>query len=78
MPMTKTFTEDDLVRFLYDEVNEDERVDIKASICADFKLQEKANELKRVMRLLDDFQMKAPQDVISRILYASKNLSVSS
>ena len=72
--MTKTFTEDDLVRFLYDEVNEDERVDIKASIQADFRLLDKVNELKRLMGLLDDFQMKAPDDVVSRILYASKNL----
>ena len=72
--MTKTFTEDDLVRFLYDEVNEDERLAIKASLSADMDLQATLDEMNEAKSLLDGFQMKAPKDVVSRILYASKNL----
>ena len=72
--MTKTFTEDDLVRFLYDEVNEDERLAIKASLCADMDLQATLDEMNEAKSLVDGFQMKAPKDVVSRILYASRNL----
>ncbi len=72
--MTKTFTKDDLVRFLYEEVNEDERLDIKESLSADMELRSSLDELKEAKALLEDFSMKAPEDVVSRILYASKNL----
>lgn len=72
--MTKTFTKDDLVRFLYDEVNEDERLEIKESLRADMDLRASLEELKEATTLLDQFSMKASKDVVSRILYASKNL----
>ncbi|MEQ9402220.1 MAG: hypothetical protein RIM99_01435 [Cyclobacteriaceae bacterium] len=72
--MIKTFTENDLVRFLYDEVSEDERVEIKESLLTDNQLQNKISELREVMTSLDAFVMKAPEEVVSRILYASKNL----
>ncbi|MEP1096842.1 MAG: hypothetical protein ABJG78_17120 [Cyclobacteriaceae bacterium] len=74
--MIKTFTENDLVRFLYDEVNEDEREEIRESLLTDIQLQNKITELRRVMELLDAFVMKAPEAAVSRILYASKNLYV--
>ncbi len=72
--MTKTFTKDDLVRFLYDEVNEDERLEIKNSLNADIDLRTSLDELKESLSLLNGFFIKAPQDVVSRIIYASKNL----
>ena len=71
--MTKTFTENDLVRFLYNEVNEDERVEIKESLLTNNQLQNTVSELRRVMDMLDAFVMKAPEEVVSRIAYASKN-----
>jgi hypothetical protein len=71
--MTKTFTENDLVRFLYNEVNEDERVDIKESLLTNNQLQNTVSELRRVMDMLDAFVMKAPEEVVSRIAYTSKN-----
>ena len=72
--MTKTFTENDLLRFLYDEVNEDERLEMKESLCADIELRTRLDELQEAKAALDAFTMKAPSDVVSRILYASKNL----
>ena len=72
--MTKTFTEDDLVRFLYDEVNEDERLDIKESLSADMELRARLDEMEEAKSALEALTIKAPQDVVSRILYASKNL----
>lgn len=73
--MTKTFTENDLVRFLYNEVNEEERAEIKESLLTDIQLQNKISELRKVMDSLDAFIMKAPEEAVSRILYASKNLT---
>ena len=72
--MTKTFTEDDLVRFLYNELNEDERVAMKALLRTDVELQSRLEEMQAAKSMLDGFEMKAPKDVVSRILYASKNL----
>ena len=72
--MTKTFTKDDLVRFLYDEVNEDERLEIKEALYTDMDLRASLDELKESMSMLEGFLMEAPKDVVSRILYASKNL----
>ena len=72
--MTKTFTEDDLVRFLYNELNEDERVAMKALLRTDIELQSRLDEMQEAKSMLDGFEMKAPKDVVSRILYASKNL----
>ena len=72
--MTKTFTENDLVRFLYDEVDDNERVEIEESLLTDSQLQIKVSELKKVIEQIDAFVIKAPNEVVSRILYASKNL----
>ena len=72
--MTKTFTEDDLVRFLYNELNEDERVAMKALLRTDIELQSRLDEMQEAKSMLDGFEIKAPKDVVSRILYASKNL----
>ena len=72
--MTKTFTENDLVRFLYEEVNEDERLEMKESLSADMELRTKLDELAEAKSELEAFTMKAPDELVSRILYASKNL----
>lgn len=72
--MTKTFTENDLVRFVYDEVSEDERLDLNESLQADMDLRSSLEHINEAKSLLEDFTLKAPKDVVSRILYASKNL----
>ena len=72
--MTKTFTEDDLVRFLYNEVNEDERLELIQSLSADIDLRSSLDEMEEAKSLLESFEVKAPEEVVSRILYASKNL----
>ena len=72
--MTKTFTKDDVVRFLYDEMNEDERVEMRESLSADTDLRSSLEELDEAKSMLESFSLKASDDVVSRILYASKNL----
>jgi len=72
--MTKTFTEDDVVRFLYHELNEDDRLRMDESLKFDVELQASLEEMEEAKSLLDSFSIKAPKEVVSRILYASKNL----
>ena len=72
--MTKTFTNDDLVRLLYEEVNEDERLELKESLSADMDLRANMEELNEAKALLEGFSLKVPNEVVNRILYASKNL----
>ncbi len=74
--MTKTFTKNDLVRFLYEEVNEDERLEMKESLCADMELRSKLDELEEAKSGVESLVMKTPEDVVSRILYASRNTKV--
>ncbi len=74
MPMTKIFTENDLVRFLYGEVNEDERKAIKESILNDNQLRIKISELRKVVQSLNAFIMKAPEDIVSKAMCASRNI----
>lgn len=75
--MTKTFTEDDLVRFVYDEVNEDERLDLRESLQSDMELRSSLEQMNEAKALLDELSIKAPRDVVSRILYAEKNIDYS-
>lgn len=71
--MTKTFTENDLLRLIYDDVSEEEKLDISDSLLSDLTLLEKHEEMKDVVSALDSFALKAPNDAVSRILYYSKN-----
>ncbi len=72
--MTKTFTENDLVRYIYDDVNAEERVTIQYAISTNATLQTKYMEMMETSELLNDFVIKAPNDVVERILYAEKHI----
>ena len=74
--MTKIFTKDDLIRFVYDEINENERFDIRESLKSDMNLRSSLEQINEARSLLDSFLLKAPKDTISRILYASKIFSL--
>ena len=73
-PMTKTFTEDDVLRFVYEELNEDEQQELTDTLQSDVELRSSLEQLNEAKTLLDGLTIKAPSDVVARILYASKNL----
>lgn len=66
--MIKTFTENDLLRYLYDEMSDSERDELTQSIATDENLEKSIQELRLLQKQLDGFQMKAPQHVTDRIL----------
>jgi hypothetical protein len=74
--MTKTFTPDDLTRFLYDEMSETEKVEFCNQLLCDPELYENYQESKALKKRLDEIRLNAPAHVIESILNYSKNLNL--
>ncbi len=71
--MIKTFTENDLVRFIYNELSTTECEALKQTLIADSSMQQKLDELKSIHEDLER-SMRTPSDrVINRILDFSNN-----
>ena len=68
MRMTKSFTENDIIRFLYGEASESMHRDIANFLLTDHQLRNKVSELKKITEKLDNFMIKAPGGVVSRII----------
>ena len=70
--MIKTFTKNDLLRFLYDELPNQDRDDVMSMQITDESVEHETHEMESVVKLLDGFRMKAPQDVVDSILEYSR------
>lgn len=70
--MTKTFTENDLVRFLYGELNEQETEELKDALVTDTNLQSKLNDLRLVVKDLDGLRLSPSQSTVDKILAFSR------
>ncbi|UII34104.1 hypothetical protein LVD17_09785 [Fulvivirga ulvae] len=74
--MTKTFTQDDVIRYVYDEISGEDREEIKQAIICDSELQDLYKELVAIKRQLDQ-SMKSPSDKVTEsILNYSKSLNL--
>ena len=71
--MTKIFTENDLLRFLYGETTDTENLAIQDAILCDPGMQEKLNELQEMKMLLEAHEMSPSKKVVNNILSYSKN-----
>ena len=71
--MIKTFTQDDLVRYMYKETTAEENAEIELAMLFDDELADEFAELESVVESLDCAE-KAPSDrVIDAILSYSKS-----
>ena len=70
--MTKTFTKNDLLRFLYNELPNQDRNEVMSMQITDESVEHETHEMESVVKLLDGFRMKAPQDAVDNILAYSK------
>ncbi|MCP4459208.1 MAG: hypothetical protein GY816_14485 [Cytophagales bacterium] len=70
--MIKTFTKNDLLRFLYDELPNQDRDDVMSMQITDESVEHETHEMESVVKLLDGFRMRAPQDAVDTILDYSK------
>jgi len=66
--MTKTFTENDLLRFLYNDLSRVQHDEIQSAVFTDSALQEKLVELQHTKFRLDRVVYKPSQKTVDNIL----------
>ena len=74
--MTKTFTHDDLIRYVYNETTTEENHEINDAIACDPVLMEQYSELQKLKAQMDG-SMKTPSEkTINSILEYSKGFNL--
>jgi len=58
--MTKTFTRDDLIRYIYDEMLPEEAVELQQAMLCNGALQEEYKALRTTVSLLDELLPQSP------------------
>lgn len=66
--MTKTFTPDDLLRYLYKDTSPVESKEIEKALNTDERLHEKWQHLKADMQMLDSLFLKPSEAATDRIM----------
>ena len=72
--MIKTFTQDDLIRFLYHETSEEENLELKRALKQDAELELQFKELEAIIKKLDETMAEPSAASIDAILNYSKSL----
>jgi len=76
--MTKTFTRNDLIRYIYHETTEVEKKEIEQELLFNNKLFEKYKDLAEVRMELDTFELSPSEKAVNKILSFSKSLNLHS
>ena len=72
--MTQTFTQNDLIRYLYHETSATETTEINKALICDSELQEQFKELMATKNLLDTARLKPAPATIQNILSYARGL----
>jgi hypothetical protein len=73
--MTKTFTHDDLIRYIYRETSDEEERELENALLCDFRLSELLKELNSVVKSLDTIFEDGPSKrSIENIFHYSKTM----
>jgi Tfp pilus assembly protein PilF len=76
--MTKTFTQDDLIRYIYQDNNEQEKSDIEEALLIDNDLFEAYREIAEITEELNRIDLCPSEEVINKVLNYSKSLNLHS
>ena len=76
--MIKTFTQNDIVRYLYDEIPAQEKVRIQDSLVCNSELVDLFYDLSAMKRSLDGVKKNPSDRVIEKILDYSKSFNLHS
>ena len=76
--MIKTFTPNDVIRYLYNETSEEENKAIAQALIIDAELLEIYMQLKQSAEKLDEIEKKPSENVINNILNYSKSKDLDS
>ncbi len=71
--MIKTFTQDELVRYIYKETTNEENIEIEKALLFDEQLADEYAELSDVVRSIDQSQKEPSDRVIDKILSYSRS-----
>ncbi|WP_299253166.1 hypothetical protein [uncultured Cytophaga sp.] len=74
--MIKTFTQNDVVRFVYDEVGPIERTQFKSLLLIDSDFHQLYTKYNKMKMRLDKTTLEPSENVINRILMYSKSFSL--
>jgi hypothetical protein len=74
--MIKTFTQNDVIRFVYDEVSTEERSQFNDLLIIDLDFQKLYFNYTKTKRLISKSTLEPSENVINRILTYSKSLSL--
>jgi len=66
--MIKTFTENDLIRYVYGEISENEKTEIENAAVCDPEMDEELRFLKSIYQDLNELVIAPSERVISKIL----------
>ncbi|MBX2895519.1 MAG: hypothetical protein KF763_08750 [Cyclobacteriaceae bacterium] len=72
--MTKTFTQNDLIRFIYHETSEEETREINKALLCDSNLQAQYNELNATHQHLNQAKLEPSAASIQNILNYARGL----
>lgn len=71
--MTKTFTQDDLISYIYRETTTEESIQIRTALTFDESLSECCHELSKTVELLRRVPLKPSESCLDKILSYSKS-----
>lgn len=74
--MIKTFTQDDLVRYIYQETTKEENIEIEQAMLFDESLADEYAQLSNVVSSLNGIQKEPSQKTIDSILNYSKSVGM--
>jgi hypothetical protein len=74
--MIKTFTQNDVIRFVYDEVGPIERTQFKSLLLIDSSFNQLYAKYSKMKTRLDKTTLEPSENVINRILMYSKSFSL--
>ena len=73
--MTKTFTQDDLIRYIYSDMDQKEKLQIENAMICDNELLEQYHQLRALVNEIDKTKVEPSEGVISNILDYSKSIN---
>ena len=76
--MTKTFTQNDVIRYIYGEIPDDEKLAFENAMICDAELLDLFHELRNVKNQLNLIKKNPRNHVIKNILDYSKSLNLHS
>ena len=74
--MTKTFTQNDLIRYLYHETSAKETKEINKALICDLELQKQFKDLLATKSQLDSVRLQPASSTIQNILSYARSLAV--